>query len=108
MEGQHRTLLLKHIYYLCTQDVTIGDLRDAAVRVESNVVTWVGRTQDLPAELQAADTVLELRDSVVIPGMICTHTHLFHSLFRGYAQDSTLTNWLATVYKGFAGLQVCT
>jgi len=37
--------------------------------VRGNVIEWVGRVAELPAALSTADTVLELRDHVMIPGM---------------------------------------
>ena len=46
-----------------------GELDDAAIFVRGNVVEWVGRDAELPAALSKADTVLELRDHVMIPGM---------------------------------------
>lgn len=48
-----------------------GELSDAAVFVRDNVIEWVGRDAELPPALSTADTVLELRDHVMIPGMRC-------------------------------------
>ena len=46
-----------------------GELDDAAIFVRGNVIEWVGRDAELPSALSTADTVLELRDHVMIPGM---------------------------------------
>jgi 5-methylthioadenosine/S-adenosylhomocysteine deaminase len=38
--------------------------------------------------------VIDCRKKVLIPGLINTHTHLSMSLFRGYADDLELREWL--------------
>lgn len=54
------------------------EIPDGAIFVKANVIEWVGKTRDLPAEYQQADQVISLRDRVVIPGMVGTpraHAH---------------------------------
>ena len=53
-----------------------GEINDAAVFVRGNAVEWVGRDADLPAPLSEADTVLELRDHVMIPGSRRQHAYV--------------------------------
>src|SRR5882672_8876081 len=40
------------------------------------------------------DRVVEARDGYVLPGLIQTHIHLCQTLFRGYADDLPLMDWL--------------
>jgi len=40
------------------------------------------------------DEVIDCRGKVLIPGLINTHTHLSMTLFRGYADDLELQQWL--------------
>ncbi len=40
------------------------------------------------------ETVLDLQDHVIIPGLINAHTHAAMSLFRGIADDLPLMQWL--------------
>ena len=42
----------------------------------------------------AKDQVIDCRKRVLIPGLINTHTHLSMTLFRGYADDLELREWL--------------
>lgn len=42
----------------------------------------------------AADTVIDARGMLVIPGLIQTHVHLCQALFRGMADDMELLDWL--------------
>ncbi len=46
----------------------------------------------LPAEKQ--DTVVDARGGFVIPGLVQAHTHLCQTLFRGWADDLELLDWL--------------
>jgi len=62
-------------------DVSIRDRRIAAI--DSNITD----THDL---------VIDARGGLVLPGFIQTHVHLCQTLFRGYADDLTLMEWLRT------------
>lgn len=64
------TLLLRDIEVLATMNDLLGDIRDAAVFVDRNVIKWVGETEDIPPEYASADCVLSLKNRVVIPGMV--------------------------------------
>ncbi len=80
-------------------------LRDAAVLVGSSnagrgVIEWVGPSANAPA----ADQVIDLRDHIVLPGLVNTHHHLYQTLTRAIAQDSGLFDWLKTLYPIWLGL----
>src|SRR5256885_5913742 len=42
------------------------------------------------------DRVVEARGGYILPGLIQTHIHLCQTLFRGYADDLKLMDWLRT------------
>src|SRR4051795_10102363 len=42
------------------------------------------------------DRVIEARGGYILPGLIQTHIHLCQTLFRGYADDLPLMDWLRT------------
>lgn len=81
-----RSLLVRDIQVLATLDAELGDIRDAAIYVQGNVIRWVGKSSDLPEELTAADEVISLPNRVLIPGLVNTHHHMFQSLTRCVAQ----------------------
>ncbi len=61
----------------------------------------VGVTDELP---ETADTVLDLRGCLVLPGLINTHHHFYQTLTRAVpaAQDANLFHWLKTLYPIWA------
>lgn len=95
------TLLVKNATLLATMDADRREIADGGLFVRDNIIEAVGPTADLPA---TADTVLDLRDHVVLPGLVNTHHHLYQSLTRVIAQDADLFTWLTTLYPIWANL----
>ncbi len=60
----------------------LGILKDAAILVESDRITWVGTAKS--ALTISADELVDAKDSAVIPGFVDTHTHL---VFAGDRAD---------------------
>ena len=85
-----RSLLVRDIQLLATLDSTLGDIRDAAIYIEGNVVQWVGASTALTETHTKADEVISLPNRVVIPGLINTHHHMFQGLTRCLAQVTVL------------------
>jgi cytosine/adenosine deaminase-related metal-dependent hydrolase len=77
------TLLAKNIHTLATMNDQRAEIKNAAIFVRDNVIEAVGPLESMPA--QTADTVLDLTDHVVMPGLINTHHHMFQSLTRAIA-----------------------
>ncbi|MFZ1239797.1 MAG: 8-oxoguanine deaminase, partial [Anaerolineae bacterium] len=69
--------------------------------VRDQAIEQVGPTASLPA---SADTVINARGMIVLPGLVNTHHHLYQSLTRALAQDSVLFAWLKTLYPIWARL----
>ncbi len=80
---------MKDCEWIVTQDPQRRVLRNASVRINDGRIEEVGR-----ATSAAKDEVIDCRKKVLIPGLINTHTHLSMSLFRGYADDLELREWL--------------
>jgi 5-methylthioadenosine/S-adenosylhomocysteine deaminase len=66
-------------------------LKDTSIRVEDEIIAEVG--SDLPSQ---ADQIIDCKGTIVLPGLINTHTHLSMTMFRGYADDMKLQEWLAS------------
>lgn len=57
------------------------------IRIEGNTITEIGK------DLKGTD-ILDASGHLVMPGLVNTHTHLAMTLFRGYADDVPLQEWL--------------
>src|SRR6266852_5413333 len=65
--------------------------------VEGDVLVRDGRIAAIGPNLAGRhDRVVEARGGYVLPGLIQTHIHLCQTLFRGYADDLPLMDWLRT------------
>ena len=74
---------------------TILTLNDRFDIVEGDVSITDGRIAAVaPAIGGKHDRVIEARGGYVLPGFIQTHVHLCQTLFRGYADDLPLMDWL--------------
>ena len=95
------TLLVRNTAILVTMDEARREIKDGGLFVRDQVIEQVGTLETLP---QTADTVLDLSDHVVLPGLVNTHHHLYQSLTRVLAQDYDLFIWLKTLYPIWANL----
>jgi len=57
-------------------------IENGAVAVDGERIVDVGSTKDVEAR-QHADIVVEARGKIVLPGIVCAHTHLYGALLRG-------------------------
>ncbi|RSM70171.1 imidazolonepropionase [Amycolatopsis sp. WAC 01375] len=65
-------VLITGIGELTTNDAELGKLRDAAVIVEGETITWAGSAADAPD----ADERVDVDGRAVLPGWVDSHTHL--------------------------------
>ena len=68
-------------------------IRDGAVVVEENRIVDIGRSDDLRPKYRRYEKI-DAKRHLVIPGLINSHTHAAMTLFRGYADDLHLKEWL--------------
>src|SRR5881296_4036210 len=83
------SLLLQSCDWVVTQDTQRRVIPNVSVRVEDGRIAEIGRLRRL-----AKEKVIDCRRMALIPGLINTHTHLAMTLFRGYADDLELQDWL--------------
>jgi 8-oxoguanine deaminase len=95
------SLLAKNADVLVAMDGQRRELKGASLYAEDGIIKQVGPTGDLPA---TADTVLDLRGQIVLPGFVNTHHHLNQTLTRNFpgAQDNNLFPWLRALYRAWA------
>jgi 5-methylthioadenosine/S-adenosylhomocysteine deaminase len=69
-------------------------IRQGAIAIEDKVIVDVGRSHELLRKYRTGYDRIDAKDSIIIPGLINTHQHAAMSLFRGYADDLQLQEWL--------------
>ena len=78
-----------------TMDSERRTMRDAAIVVESGAIVYVGPAAGVTQRLEQMPR-LPGRGRIAIPGLVNAHTHAAMVLFRGYADDLMLQEWLST------------
>jgi 8-oxoguanine deaminase len=96
-------MLIKNARVLVTMDASRRELEDSGLFIRDGLIEQIGLSSELPI---TADEVLDLRDHVVLPGLVNTHHHLFQTLTRAVpaAQDADLFSWLRVLYPIWARL----
>ncbi|GMA99606.1 amidohydrolase [Pelosinus sp. IPA-1] len=67
-----------------------GIVKSADIAIDGSVIFQVG---EIPAAWQA-DKIIDCTDKLAVPGFVNTHTHAAMTLFRSYADDMMLMDWL--------------
>ncbi len=98
------TLLIKNAAIIVTMDGQDRELIDSGIFCRDGFIEKIGSSQDLP---ETADTVIDLKGHIVLPGLINTHHHFYQTLTRAVpaAQVANLFHWLKTLYPIWARLQ---
>ncbi len=91
------TFLAKNAALLVTMDDQRREIPAAGLFARDGIIEQVGPSNELPQE---ADEILDLRDHILLPGLINTHHHFYQTLTRVVpaAQNANLFNWLKTLY----------
>ncbi len=97
------SLLVKNAELIVTMDDHDTCLPDGSVYIVDNAIQQIGPANQLP---QQADTIIDARNMIILPGLINTHHHFYQTLTRNLpaAQDVSLFQWLRTLYPIWAGL----
>jgi 5-methylthioadenosine/S-adenosylhomocysteine deaminase len=76
-----------------TMDADGRVLQDGAVAIDGSDIVDVGPADAVRRRFRGRDTI-DAGGQVIMPGLINTHTHAPMVLFRGLADDVSLTDWL--------------
>ena len=66
---------------IVTMDERRRIIEDGAILVEDNRIAKIGKTSELMGE--RAEEEINAKGCIVMPGLICSHTHLYGMLLRG-------------------------
>lgn len=92
------TLLARNADVVVTMDGARRELCGGGLFARDGVIEQVGPDAELPA---TADTVLDLRGQILLPGLVNCHHHLDQTLTRNLpaGQDAGLFDWLRAHYR---------
>ncbi len=79
--------------YVLTMDRQHRLIEDGAIAIQGERIVAVGTASEIVREY-TAEHRLDRADSVIMPGLIDTHTHAAMSLLRAFADDKRLQDWL--------------
>ena len=73
-----------------------GVLKNHAIEIENGFITSIVKNSEVEKAKESAKDVLDGKGQLAAPGLINTHTHIAMGLFRNYADDLELMDWLET------------
>ena len=97
-------LLLENAQVLVTMDSNRREITDGAILTDGRQIQCVGTSGEVQQWLldnrQQADRVIDASGTVILPGLVNCHHHLYQTLTRsiGTAQGLSLFDWLKTLY----------
>jgi 5-methylthioadenosine/S-adenosylhomocysteine deaminase len=92
---EHSTLdILIEDGTLLTMSDSMEVIHDSVIGIKDGKITFITNKNDHQAHSYHAKYILNASDSLIMPGLINTHTHLPMVCFRGMADDLPLMEWL--------------
>jgi 5-methylthioadenosine/S-adenosylhomocysteine deaminase len=80
---------------LLVRNATVVTMNESWDVIEGDVSVRDGRIAAIGGEVTGShDRVIDARGDLLLPGFVQTHVHLCQTLFRGYADDLALMDWL--------------
>src|SRR3989339_1818694 len=92
----YRSILIKNALVLATMDDSGREIKGGDIYIEGPEIRKIGKGLKMKA-----DTVIDAKNCVVLPGFVNTHHHLYQTLTRNLpaVQDSKLFDWLVYLYE---------
>ncbi|TVQ88253.1 MAG: amidohydrolase [Bacteroidetes bacterium] len=85
--------LIIHDAMILTMNPTHEVFADGAIAIINDRILEIGNTVDI-LEKYTANEIIDGSGKMIMPGLINTHTHVPMTIFRGYADDMPLHEWL--------------
>ena len=80
--------------YVLTMNPEREIIRDGAVVVDGNKISWVGKQADLTDAQREGARIIDAAEKLVLPGLVDAHVHNSQMLARGISDDVDLVTWL--------------
>lgn len=85
------SILIKGCSWIITQNDSRDIIRNGSILIRDGLIETVSKGA---IKANRVDLIIEGKDKLALPGLINTHTHISMTLFRGYADDMRLKEWL--------------
>ncbi len=79
--------------HIITMDGKMSQFENGSLVVKDGQIVVVGENADIEKKYKAPE-IIDGAGKLVMPGLINTHTHAAMTMFRGYADDIHLHDWL--------------
>lgn len=81
---------------IITMDEARHVFKNGAVLIKDNIISKIGTCEEINKyvyENNIEPQIIDTKSSVVMPGLVCNHTHLFQSLYRGLGENLSVLDW---------------
>jgi 5-methylthioadenosine/S-adenosylhomocysteine deaminase len=85
--------------HILTMDPQLGDIPNGSVHVRDNAIVAVGAHIEAPGV-----EVIDGQNRIVLPGLIDTHWHMWHTLFRGLSGNKREEGFFPTITRFSASM----
>ncbi len=89
-------ILIKNVHTL-TMDENDSELSSGCIAIKEGKIVYIGESVGIPGTF-APQKLIDGKGKLALPGFINTHTHSAMTLFRGYSNDTRLSDWLASIW----------
>ncbi len=69
-------------------------ISDARVLIKKDRILEIGPSSEIPLPQGLPVEIVDARDAIIMPGLVNAHAHTAMTLFRGFADDLPLNQWL--------------
>lgn len=77
--------------WILTMDENFSEFKNGYIAIKDGKIEDIG--ENIPANYTAKE-IIDVNNSIVLPGLINAHTHAAMTLLRGYGSDNPLKIWL--------------
>ena len=91
---------------LITNDAENNFYDNGAVLVRGNIIEEVGNFEDLK-KAYPEEEIVDVKGNVIMPGMICAHSHIYSAYARGMGVSKPTVDFLQCL-KIYGGLLIKT
>jgi len=90
------SILIKNVHII-TMDENEQEVSCGCIAIEGERIVYLGEQSGLSNAFNPR-RIIDGKGKLALPGFINTHTHSAMTLFRGYSNDTRLSDWLSSIW----------